>query len=64
MFIIVGLGNPGAKYHGSRHNIGFYVLDLLAQEHNIPLNKIKHKAVLGEGFIAGQRLCWQSLRPI
>lgn len=56
MFIIVGLGNPGAKYHGSRHNIGFYVLDLLAQEHNIPLNKIKHKAVLGEGFIAGQKV--------
>jgi PTH1 family peptidyl-tRNA hydrolase len=56
MFIIAGLGNPGDKYHGSRHNIGFYVLDLLAEAHNIRLNKIKHKALLGEGFIGDQKV--------
>lgn len=56
MFIIAGLGNPGDRYHGSRHNIGFYVLDLLAQTHGIRLNKIKHKAVLGEGYIGDQKV--------
>ncbi|HHT65884.1 MAG: aminoacyl-tRNA hydrolase [Caldicoprobacterales bacterium] len=56
MFIIAGLGNPGEKYHGSRHNIGFYVLDLLAQAHGIRLNKIRHKAVLGEGWIGDQKV--------
>lgn len=56
MFIIAGLGNPGTKYHGSRHNIGFYVIDILAQAHGIKVNKIKHKALIGEGTIAGQRV--------
>ena len=50
MYIIAGLGNPGNKYHGSRHNIGFYVIDLLAQAHDISVNKLKHKALLGEGI--------------
>lgn len=56
MYIIVGLGNPGTKYHGTRHNIGFYVIDILAQAHGININKIKHKAVLGEGIIAGEKV--------
>ncbi len=56
MYIIAGLGNPGNKYHGSRHNIGFYVIDLLAQAHDISVNKLKHKALLGEGYIGGQKV--------
>jgi PTH1 family peptidyl-tRNA hydrolase len=56
MYIVAGLGNPGGRYHGSRHNIGFYVLDLLAQAHGIGLNRIKHKAILGEGRIGDQKV--------
>jgi PTH1 family peptidyl-tRNA hydrolase len=56
MHIIVGLGNPGQKYHGTRHNIGFYVIDLLAEAHGIKLNKIKHKALLGEGYIGNEKV--------
>ncbi|HHU50127.1 MAG: aminoacyl-tRNA hydrolase [Caldicoprobacterales bacterium] len=56
MYIVAGLGNPGDRYHGSRHNIGFYVLDLLAQAHGISLNRIKHKAIVGEGFIGDQKV--------
>ena len=46
MFIIAGLGNPGDTQ--DQHNIGFYVVDLLAQAHNIPLNRIRHKAIMGK----------------
>lgn len=56
MYIIAGLGNPDGKYHGTRHNIGFYVADLIAEAHNIKINRIKHKAVLGEGTISGEKV--------
>jgi len=56
MYIIVGLGNPGRQYDGTRHNVGFHVIDLLAQRHNIKVNKLKHKALYGEGFWAGEKV--------
>lgn len=56
MYVIVGLGNPGKTYEHTRHNIGFTVLDLLAENHQIKINKIKHKALVGEGFISGQKV--------
>ena len=55
MFVIVGLGNPGKNYENTRHNVGFLALDTLAREYNIKINKIKHKALVGEGFISGQK---------
>ena len=44
-FIIVGLGNPGAKYEATRHNTGFIFIDMLADKYGVRLNKIKFKAV-------------------
>lgn len=48
MFIVVGLGNPGTKYANNRHNIGFMVIDYLSRVHKFKVNKIKHKALIGE----------------
>lgn len=56
MFIIAGLGNPGKKYENTRHNMGFLVIDRLAEKTDIKVNKIKHKALVGDGFISGQKV--------
>lgn len=56
MFIIVGLGNPGQRFEGTRHNIGFEVIDYLSRHYHIPVKKIKHKALIGEGTIAGHKI--------
>lgn len=56
MYLIAGLGNPDKKYEATRHNIGFETIDLLAHKTGIKLNKIKHKAVLGDGIIAGEKV--------
>lgn len=56
MYLIIGLGNPGGRYDGTRHNVGFEVVDLLARTYNIPVTKIKHKAVIGEGRIGNHKV--------
>lgn len=56
MYIIVGLGNPGKKYENTRHNMGFIAVDLLAEKYGIKVDKIKFKALVGEGRIAGQKV--------
>ena len=55
MYIIVGLGNPGKEYGGTRHNIGFDVIELLAGQENISVAEKKHRALIGKGVVAGQR---------
>lgn len=55
MYIIAGLGNPGSKYDNTRHNIGFATIEQLAEQENILILENKHKALLGKGYIAGQR---------
>lgn len=54
MYIIVGLGNPGREYKGTRHNAGFMVVDKIAKENNIRLNRRLHKAIEGKGVIGGE----------
>lgn len=56
MYIIVGLGNHGKKYENTRHNMGFIAVDLLAEKYGIKVDKIKFKALVGEGRIAGQKV--------
>ena len=55
MYIIVGLGNPGREFVNTRHNIGFDVIDVLADEENISILEKKHKAIIGKGVVAGQK---------
>lgn len=56
MKIIAGLGNPGSKYAGTRHNVGFSVIDELAEKYNISMDIKKHKAICGQGRIEGEKV--------
>lgn len=56
MYLIVGLGNPGCEYENTRHNIGFDVIDYIAKENNININKEKFKGNYGDGFINGEKV--------
>lgn len=54
--LIVGLGNPGKQYAATRHNIGFMVIDFLAEKLGIKVDKIKFKSVIGEGFAEMEKI--------
>ena len=56
MYVIAGLGNPGRQYEKTRHNMGFLVVDEFAAAHGIDVRRIKHKALIGEGRIAGEKI--------
>lgn len=56
MFIIVGLGNPTLQYEGTRHNVGFDVIDAIADEYNISVDGRKNRAYIGKGIIGGQKV--------
>ena len=56
MKLLVGLGNPGAKYAGHRHNIGFMALDRIASDHGFPAWKGKHQGSLSEGRFGSDRV--------
>jgi PTH1 family peptidyl-tRNA hydrolase len=55
MLLLVGLGNPGAKYAGNRHNIGFMAVDAIARAHKFGPWKKKFRSEVAEGGIDGVR---------
>ena len=75
MYMIAGLGNPGKEYNNTRHNIGFALIDALAEEYDINVMDVKLKALTGKGMIGGQKvllvkpltfmnLSGESIRPL
>src|SRR5215470_2984998 len=56
MRLIVGLGNPGARYERNRHNIGFMAADAIARRHGFPAFRPRFKGECAEGTIAGQKV--------
>lgn len=56
MFVIAGLGNPGLKYAGTRHNVGFGALDELADKYRISIDTKKHEGLIGRGVLEGQKV--------
>ncbi|MBS4534680.1 aminoacyl-tRNA hydrolase [Clostridium sp. D2Q-14] len=56
MYAVIGLGNPGKKYNGTRHNVGFDVIDYLSQRNNVKMTKLKHQSVYGEFNINGEKV--------
>ena len=56
MYCIVGLGNPEKRYENTRHNIGFDVIDAVAEKYNIAVREKGFQALYGRGVIEGQRV--------
>jgi len=56
MYLVIGLGNPGDEYKHTRHNVGFDVIDLMADKYNVSVNRVKFKGVYGEINIASEKV--------
>ncbi|MFR4318717.1 MAG: aminoacyl-tRNA hydrolase [Eubacterium sp.] len=56
MYAIIGLGNPEKKYEKTRHNVGFDVIDELAEQMGIEVKTKRHKALCGIGTIGSEKV--------
>lgn len=56
LYVIVGLGNPGNKYENTRHNVGFRAIDAISKKYGIKVDRVKYKAIVGEGEIGGEKV--------
>ena len=54
--LIVGLGNPGLEYDGSRHNVGFFVVDAICEKYDAKCERMKFKSYIGEAKIGNSRV--------
>ncbi len=75
MYLIAGLGNPEKRYNGTRHNVGFGVIDYLSEKYDIDLTEMKFKGMYGKGRIGNEKvillkpltymnLSGESIRPV
>ncbi len=56
MYLVAGLGNPGTGYDMTRHNIGFEVIDYIADQYNVKVKKLKFKGLFAETNISGEKV--------
>lgn len=56
MYLVAGLGNPGTQYEMTRHNIGFEVIDYLADKYNVKVKKLKFKSLFADTVIGGEKV--------
>lgn len=56
MYVIAGLGNPRREYENTRHNVGFAVIDMLAEKYGIRVDELKHRGLIGKGVIDGEKV--------
>ena len=54
--LVIGLGNPGAEYEHTAHNLGFMVVDRLADRHRISIGRRDCQALVGQGTVAGKKV--------
>ena len=56
MYLVAGLGNPGREYDMTRHNIGFEVIDYIADKYKIKVKKLKFKSLYQKAELAGEEV--------
>ena len=61
-WLVVGLGNPGEQYENTRHNVGFQVADELAERADIPVQRLKFRALTGTAELGGEKVLL--LKPV